>query len=60
MEDVIFSGSDKRKPVGMAEVTLTLDNSTGIFPVEYSEVTVTRRVFRSGESEFLLTRHPAG
>ncbi|ADG82908.1 chromosome segregation protein SMC [Thermincola potens] len=58
MEDVIFSGSDKRKPVGMAEVTLTLDNSTGIFPVEYSEVTVTRRVFRSGESEFFINKTP--
>lgn len=58
MEDIIFSGSDKRKPVGMAEVTLTLDNSSGIFPSEYSEINVTRRVFRSGESEFFINKIP--
>ncbi len=58
MEDIIFSGSDKRRPVGMAEVSLTLDNSNGIFPLDYSEVTVTRRVFRSGDSEFLINKSP--
>ncbi len=58
MEDVIFSGSDRRKSVGMAEVSLTLDNSTAIFALDYSEITVTRRVYRSGESEFLINKSP--
>jgi len=58
MEDIIFSGSDKRRPVGMAEVSMTFDNSSGLFPLEFSEVTVTRRVFRSGESEFLINKVP--
>ena len=58
MEDVIFAGSDRRKPVGMAEVSVTLDNSAGIFPVDYSEVRLTRRLYRSGESEFLINRQP--
>lgn len=56
MEDVIFSGSDKRKPVGMAEVAMTLDNSMSVFPLDYSEITVTRRVYRSGESEYLINK----
>ncbi|NLM54366.1 MAG: chromosome segregation protein SMC, partial [Firmicutes bacterium] len=54
MEDVIFSGSDGKKPLGMAEVQLTLDNSEGFLPLDFSEVTVTRRVYRSGQSEFLI------
>lgn len=54
MEDVIFAGSSGRKPLGMAQVSLTLDNSTGIFPLDYSEVKVTRKLFRSGESEYLI------
>ncbi|MZP29088.1 chromosome segregation protein SMC [Heliobacterium undosum] len=58
MEDVIFAGSDRRKPVGMAEVSLTLDNEKGMLPVDYREVTVTRRVFRSGDSDYLLNRSP--
>ncbi len=58
MEDIIFSGSDKRKPVGMAEVILTLDNSTGVFPIDFSEVNVTRRMFRSGDSEFFINKTP--
>lgn len=58
MEDVIFAGSDKRKQVGMAEVSITFDNSTGVFPLDFSEVTVTRRVYRSGESEFLINKSP--
>ncbi len=58
MEDVIFAGSTKRRAVGMAEVCLTLDNSTGIFPLAYSEITVTRRVYRSGESEYLINKTP--
>lgn len=54
MEDIIFAGSDSRKPLNFAEVSLTLDNEDGQLPVEYNEVCVTRRVFRSGESEFLI------
>ncbi len=54
MEDVIFSGSSARNPVSVAEVTLVLDNSDGTLPVDYSEVAVTRRMYRSGESEYLI------
>ena len=54
MQDVIFAGTATRKPKGMAEVTLVIDNSTGILPLEYSEVAVTRRMFRSGESEYMI------
>lgn len=57
LEDVIFAGSDTKKPVGMAEVTLTFDNSQGKIPLDYSEVTVQRRVFRSGDSEFLINKN---
>jgi chromosome segregation protein len=56
MEDIIFAGSDSRKPLNFAEVTLTLDNEDQSLPVEYNEVSVTRRVFRSGDSEFLLNK----
>jgi len=58
MEDVIFAGSDTRKPVGYGEVSLTLDNSDGTLPLEYTEVTVTRRLSRSGESEYYINRQP--
>ena len=54
MQDVIFAGTATRKPRGMAEVTLVIDNTTGILPLEYTEVAVTRRMFRSGESEYLI------
>jgi len=54
MEDVIFAGSSARKSVGVAEVDLVLDNSDGTLPVEYSEVAITRRMYRSGESEYLI------
>ena len=57
-QDVIFAGTDKRRPVGMAEVSLTVDNSSGRLPIEFSEVTVTRRAYRSGESEFLINKAP--
>jgi chromosome segregation protein len=53
-EDVIFSGSDKRRQMGLAEVTLYLDNSEGWMPIEYSEVAVTRRAHRSGDNEYLI------
>jgi chromosome segregation protein len=58
MEDVIFNGTKSRKPLGLAEVSLSIENTKGILPTEYSEVTVTRRVFRSGESEYLLNKVP--
>ncbi|EIM08401.1 chromosome partition protein smc [Planococcus antarcticus DSM 14505] len=56
MEDVIFAGSDSRKPLNFAEVTIILDNTDGRVPLDYSEVSVTRRVFRSGESAYLLNK----
>ncbi|MBU8877801.1 chromosome segregation protein SMC [Bacillus sp. FJAT-29790] len=56
MEDIIFSGSDSRKSLNFAEVTLTLDNEDQFLPIEYNEVSVTRRVYRSGESEFLINK----
>lgn len=56
MQDVIFNGSVTRPPMGMAEVTLTFDNSDGQLPVEFNEVEITRRVYRSGESEYLLNK----
>ncbi|MCD5413997.1 MAG: chromosome segregation protein SMC [Clostridiales bacterium] len=56
MEDVIFSGTATRKPVGMAEVSITLDNSLGVLPLDYGEITITRRVYRSGESEYYLNK----
>ena len=56
MQDIIFNGSDGRPPTGMAEVSLTFDNTDGQLPVDYSEVEVTRRVYRSGESEYLLNK----
>ena len=52
MEDVIFAGTGDRKPLGRAEVTLTIDNSDGKLPIEYSEVSITRRMFRDGASEY--------
>ncbi|UCH36466.1 MAG: chromosome segregation protein SMC [Armatimonadota bacterium] len=57
-QDVIFAGSSARKRVGYAEVHLTLDNSDGTLPLDFTEVTVTRRVFRSGEGEYLINGVP--
>ncbi len=57
MEDVIFAGTETRKPVGYAYVSITLDNADHALPVDYEEVTVTRKVFRSGESEYLINGH---
>ena len=54
MQDVIFNGTQKRKPLSFAEVTLILDNETHFFQSDYNEIAVTRRVFRSGESEYLI------
>ncbi len=56
MEQVIFNGSKTRKPLGMAEVSLTIENNKQILPTEYSQVTITRRLFRSGESQYLLNK----
>ena len=53
-DDVIFAGSQHRRPQGMAEVTLTLDNADGWLPIDYREVTIGRRAYRSGESEYLV------
>ncbi|MBM7854392.1 chromosome segregation protein [Desulfohalotomaculum tongense] len=58
MDDVIFAGSDNRRKLGMCEVSVILDNSKNIFPLEYSEVTVTRRIFRSGESQYMINKVP--
>lgn len=55
-DDIIFVGSQGRSALGMAEVTLTLDNSTGWVPSEYSEISVTRRSYRSGENEYLINK----
>lgn len=57
MEDVIFAGTEARKMLGLAEVTLVLDNSDSALPVEYNEVSVTRRVYRSGESEYYINKN---
>ena len=57
MENVIFNGTRSKKPMGMSEVSLTMVNDNGALPTEYSEVTITRRIFRSGESEYLLNKN---
>ncbi len=58
LEDVIFAGSNKKKPMGMAEVAITIDNFDNLIPLDYSEIYLVRRTFRSGESEFYLNRTP--
>lgn len=58
MEDVIFSGTQKRRPVGFAEVSLILDNAEHAFRSDYTEIMVTRRYYRSGESEYALNKKP--
>ena len=54
MDDVIFAGTSRRPALGRAEVSLTIDNSAGLLPLEFSEVTVTRTLFRTGESEYAI------
>ncbi|MFC5830178.1 chromosome segregation protein SMC [Nonomuraea insulae] len=54
MEDVIFAGTSNRPPLGRAEVTLTIDNSDGALPIDYTEVTISRLMFRSGQSEYAI------
>ncbi len=56
MEDVIFAGTEHRKAMGLAEVSLTIDNSSHTLPIDFDEVTVTRRVYRSGESEYYINK----
>ncbi len=56
MEDVIFNGTDSKEPLGMAEVSLTFDNNNKFFPLDHNEVVITRRLFRSGDSEYLLNK----
>ncbi|HAS74103.1 MAG TPA: chromosome segregation protein SMC [Clostridiales bacterium UBA8960] len=58
MEDVIFSGTKHRKSLGLAEVKLTFDNSNQFFPLEYDEISIVRRVHRSGDSEYLINQMP--
>ena len=57
MEDVIFSGTNGRKPLGYAEVSIIFDNKDETIPIEYSEVSITRRMFRSGESEYYINKN---
>jgi chromosome segregation protein len=54
MEDVVFAGTTSRAPLGRAEVTLTIDNTDGALPIEYAEVTISRLMFRSGQSEYAI------
>ena len=56
MEDIIFAGSDSKKPLGFAEVMLCIDNSDRKLPVEYTEINITRRIYRSGESEYYINK----
>ena len=58
MDDVIFAGAAKRQALGRAEVSLTIDNSDGILPIEFNEVTITRLLFRSGDSEYSINGAP--
>jgi chromosome segregation protein len=58
MHDVIFAGTSKRKALNIAEVTITLSDVAGDLPVDYEEIAVTRRLHRSGESEYLINRQP--
>lgn len=56
MEDIIFGGTEARKPLAYCEVSLTFGNESGLLPVDYNEVVITRRVYRSGESEYFLNK----
>jgi len=58
MQDIIFNGSEQRSPMGMAEVTLTFDNADSKLPLDFAEIQISRRVYRSGESEYLINKAP--
>ena len=58
MEDVIFNGTAQRRAVSFSEVTLALDNSNHILPIDFETVSITRRYYRSGESEYLINKTP--
>src|SRR5262245_49393313 len=58
MDDFIFAGTGSRPALGRSEVSLTIDNAAGLLPIEFSEVTITRRLFRDGESEYELNGAP--
>lgn len=58
MPDIIFAGTTQRKPLNFAEVTITLDAIAGELPIDYEEISITRRLHRSGESEYFINRHP--
>jgi chromosome segregation protein len=58
LEEVIFAGSDIRRPLGLAQVSITFDNTSGSLPIEYSEVNITRKVYRSGDSEYYINKVP--
>ncbi|HEX2175918.1 MAG TPA: AAA family ATPase, partial [Nocardioidaceae bacterium] len=57
MEDVIFAGTAGRAPLGRAEVVLTIDNTDGALPIDYTEVTISRTMFRNGGSEYAINGH---
>ncbi|MCT2989562.1 chromosome segregation protein SMC, partial [Propionibacterium freudenreichii] len=59
MDDVIFAGTAGRPPLGRAEVTLTIDNTDGVLPIDYTEVTISRTLFRAGGSEYAINGHTA-
>ncbi|MCL1920945.1 MAG: chromosome segregation protein SMC [Kiritimatiellaeota bacterium] len=59
MHDVIFNGTDARKPLGMAEVSITFTDCEGVLETEFNEVTITRRVFRSGDGQYFINKNPA-
>ncbi len=59
MEDIIFNGTENRKPLNVAEVTLTLSNDEGVLPIDISEIAIKRRLHRSGESEYFINNTPA-
>ena len=58
MDDVIFAGTPDRPALGRAEVSLTIDNTRGLLPIEFSEVTITRTLFRNGDSEYQINGAP--
>src|SRR5204862_4835620 len=58
MEDVVFAGTSTRAPLGRAEVSLTIDNTDGALPIDYTEVTISRLMFRSGQSEYAINGTP--